>query len=114
MPLAITDFKRPKGRLTAAWFVDDLDTLLTELLTQATAASSDETTQEAFVYAKAFSILVDDMMHAPASYKLGPKSEQVTPAQLAHFRSERDRYQAKLDALTGVGGAVLTAIGYDT
>lgn len=115
MALTIADFKRPKGRLTSTWFVDDLDAILTELLSQATTATSDEDAQTAFVYHKAFSVLVDDLMHKPATRHVDDITEQMLADQLKHFRSERDSYKSRYDALAGVaGGIALTAIGFDT
>lgn len=108
MPLTAADFKRPSGRLSPAWFTDDLGTSLTAWLVDAGAVSSDEAAQAAWVYYRAYQSLADDRALVAASRSVGGVSESFTDEQWRHWQRLADDALSEFDGLSGLGGPYFT------
>lgn len=100
MALTTSTFVRPAGRLSAAWFVDTLDDLLTAYLTEADSLTTDEDAQEAWVYYRAYATLVDDLTARPMREAVDDVSIARTQAQLDHWRRLRDQAKADYHRIT--------------
>lgn len=115
MSLAIADFKRPTGRLAAAWFTDDLSAALTVWLAEAITLSTDEAVQVAWVYHRAYQTLADDRALTAATTAADDIRESFTDAQLTRWQTLADGERSRFDALTGSsGGPVITPVGFVT
>lgn len=100
MALTTDDFVRPAGRLTAAWYRDDLAGLLTAYLAEAATLTEDEDAQEAWVYYRAYATLVDDLTMRPMREAADDVSIARTQAQLDHWRRLRDQAKADYHRIT--------------
>lgn len=116
MALTTANFTRPAGRLNPAWYEDDLNALLTALITQAEGLTSDEAAQTAWVYARAYGVLADDAMARPATMAADDIRKSFSDAQLTSWRRIAQDHMDEFNSLTGgaVGGPVLQPIGYDS
>lgn len=102
--LTIADLKQPTGELTAALFPgDDLDTLLTGWLAQATtlvqgnaaiAAARHNLAATAWVYYRAYGYKVLLMASDPNDITVGERSETFAADQRKAFVLLRDKYEA--------------------
>lgn len=109
--LTIADFKVPTGELVSGVFTGtspDLDTCLTSWLNTATdlasvlndSESRDEAVK-AYVYWKAYAMLVQTLSSIPSSQTLdgGRTSVAYSASQIAEFRSRENYYKALWDAV---------------
>lgn len=96
------DFLRPTGRLDPEW-VDEES--LDALITQAEAASDDEATQIAFVYARAYNRLADDWAARASTRSADDITEVHSATQIAHWRSQARAWEAEFDRLNGTFAA---------
>lgn len=95
------------GRLNPAWFAgQNLNTLLATWITRAGTGSDAVIT--ARVYQTAFTFLSDQFMSDPAMQRDRDKTDQYSGDQLAYWQAQAAKYAAELEALTGVGGPVIT------
>jgi hypothetical protein len=116
--LTAESFQQPAGRLQAAWYPsDNLSTLLTAWLDEATAntvdvtAEDQEAAREAWVYYRAFQKLADDLLIEPASQTAGVRTSQFSDAQLSRWAGQASTYLSTYQSLTGavVGSAFKAA-----
>lgn len=119
MAITDTDFVRPKGRLRSVWFEDDLPTLLQQFVSeaQADAAITTDAVATAYVYWRAYSVLVEDLQFDPADQQTGPERDTRTAGQIAYFQEQAAYwyrvYQDGVQASTDTGGAYLQNVGFD-
>ena len=111
MALVAADFKRPTGRLSPTWFVDDLDTALAAWLLEAQAKASDESLQAAWVYHRAYQALADDRALVAATTAADDIRESFSDSQVAHWQKLANEARAEYDRLSGLGGPHFTQIG---
>ena len=110
MPLVAADFKRPTGRLSPDWFVDDLDASLTAWLAEAVTKTSDEAIQAAWVYHRAYQTLADDRSLVAATTAADDIRESFSDSQVAHWQKLADSMRAQYERLAGLGGPYFTPI----
>lgn len=95
------------GRLDPSWFEPhNLNTLLTAWLT---ASSGTDEAVEAQVYARAYELLVDGIMLAASSEKVGGITASRSDEQLRYWRDQAAYWRGKADALTGNSGPALVS-----
>lgn len=111
MALTADDFTRPAGRLDTSWLTD-LSTTLAALITEAEAKTTTESAQKAWVYYRAYGMIVDDKMFAAAQRSADDISETITPAQLAYWKALRAG--ALNDYRQTIGGSPLASGGVTT
>lgn len=88
-------FLRPAGRIDPDLMggTAKATATLTKLITTAQTKTSDETTQECFVYWKAFQQIADDQMSTPAMQRDRDKTDQYSGEQLAHWQQVAREYE---------------------
>lgn len=114
MALTVEQFKRPAGRLSPAWYQDDLDTLLAALIAEAEARTGNEAAQVAWVYHHAYQTLADDRALIAQTIAADDVRETFSDQQLGHWQRLADSMLAQYNNLTGAasGGAVFTRVGF--
>lgn len=110
MPVTAADFKRPTGRLAPEWFAADLDVNLTAWILEAQAKSSDETTQRAWVYHRAYQTMADDRALIAATTAADDIRESFSDSQISYWQRLADAALSEFERLTGVGGPYFTPI----
>lgn len=104
MAVLISDFERPTGRLSPDWFADDLDEALTAWLAEAVAKSSDEASQRAWVYHRAYQTLADDRALVAQSVAADDIRESFSDSQVTHWQRLADAALSEYEGLAGLGG----------
>jgi len=93
------------GRLDPTWFAPyTLNDLLTAWLA---ATSGTDQAVEATVYARAYETLVDAIMMAASSERVGSISASRSDEQLRYWRQQAAYWRGRVDALTGSSGPAL-------
>lgn len=113
MALTPSEFKRPTGRLSASWFVDDLDASLAAFIAEAQDLTANEVAQAAWVYHRAYQTLADDRALIAQTVAADDVRETFGDAQIAHWQRVAQDYFDEFTAANGtpVGGPVLQPIG---
>lgn len=109
MPLAPSNFIRPEGRLKDSW-LEDLETLLEDLILQAQDLTTNERAQKAWVYARVYEMLADEMMYEASTIHSDDVKEVRSLGQMRYWARLSEKFQQDYQALMGRGYSGETSV----